>query len=104
MSDAPPGQLLTSPAIVAMNEGLGSLRASDADREQAVEALKAAFVQDRLAKAEFEAHLGRALASRTYAELAAVTAGIAAPAAAALTPGRGGSQRGAVPGFLLMDS
>jgi putative transcriptional regulator len=57
----------------------GSLRASDADREQAVEALKAAFVQDRPAKAEFEAHLGRALASRTYAELAAVTAGIAAP-------------------------
>jgi putative transcriptional regulator len=62
-----------------MSEGLGSLRASDADREQAVEALKAAFVRDRLAKAELEAHLGRALASRTYAELAAVTAGIAAP-------------------------
>ena len=41
--------------------------------------LKAAFVQDWLAKAEFEAHVGRALASRTYAELAAVTAGIAAP-------------------------
>jgi putative transcriptional regulator len=64
---------------VAINERLGSLRASDANREQAVEALKAAFVQDRLAKAEFEAHLSRALASRTYAELAAVTAGIAAP-------------------------
>ena len=62
-----------------MNEGRGGLRASDADRERAVEVLKAAFVQDRLAKAEFEAHVGRALASRTYAELAAVTAGIAAP-------------------------
>jgi len=61
-----------------MNEGRGGLRASDADRERAVEVLKAAFVQDRLAKAEFEAHVGRALASRTYAELAAVTAGIAA--------------------------
>jgi len=67
------------PAIVALAKGRGGLRASDADREQAVDVLKAAFVQDRLAKAEFEAHVGRALASRTYAELAAVTAGIAAP-------------------------
>jgi alpha-beta hydrolase superfamily lysophospholipase len=57
-----------------MDERHGSLRASDADREQAIEALKAAFVQNRLAKAEFEAHVGRALASRTYAELAAVAA------------------------------
>jgi len=64
---------------VAPEEGHGGLRASDADREQAVDVLKAAFMQDRLAKAEFEAHVGRALASRTYAELAAVTAGIAAP-------------------------
>lgn len=61
-----------------MEEGNGGLRASDADREQAVEVLKAAFVRDRLAKAEFEAQVGRALVSRTYAELAAVTAGIAA--------------------------
>ena len=64
---------------MALEEGRGGLRASDADREQAVEVLKAAFVQDWLAKAEFEAHVGRALASRTYAELAAVTADIAAP-------------------------
>ena len=63
---------------MALEEGHGGLRASDADREQAVEALKAAFVQDWLAKAEFETHVGRALASRTHAELAAVTAGIAA--------------------------
>ena len=54
------------------------MRASDADREQAVEVLKAAFVRDRLATAEFEAHVARALLSRTYAELAAVTAGVAA--------------------------
>jgi putative transcriptional regulator len=64
---------------VALEEGRGGLRASDADREQAVEVLKAAFVQDWLAKAEFETQVGRALASRTYAELAAVTAGAAAP-------------------------
>jgi Domain of unknown function (DUF1707) len=64
---------------MAMNEGHDSLRASDADREQAIEALKAAFAQNRLAKAEFEAHVGRALASRTYGELATVTANALAP-------------------------
>ena len=57
-------------------EGRGGLRASDADREEAIEALKAAFVRDRLARAEFEARVGQALASRTYAELAAATDGI----------------------------
>jgi len=72
---------------VAPNEGRGRLRASDADREQAVEVLKAAFVHDRLAKTEFEAHVGRALASRTYAELAAVTAGIPAPPSTVQPPG-----------------
>ena len=40
-----------------MEQGQGGLRASEADREQAVEALKAAFVQDWLAKAEFEARV-----------------------------------------------
>ena len=62
--------------MVAPEEGRGGLRASDADREQAIDVLKAAFVQDRLARAEFEARVGQALASRTYAELAAATSGI----------------------------
>lgn len=74
-----PRQLLTLLAIMAMNQGHGRLRASDADREQTIEVLKAAFVQNRLAKPEFEAHVGRALASRTYGELATVTANIPAP-------------------------
>jgi len=53
--------------------GRGLLRASHADREQVIEVLKAAFVQGRLARDEFEARIGQALASRTYAELAAAT-------------------------------
>jgi hypothetical protein len=56
--------------------GSGHLRASDADRERVVDTLKAAFVQGRLAKDEFAVRAGRALASRTYAELAALTADI----------------------------
>ena len=56
--------------------GYGHLRASHADRERVIGTLKAAFVQGRLTKDELDARIGQALASRTYAELAAVTAGI----------------------------
>ena len=55
------------------------LRAGHADREQAIEALKAAFVHGRLTKAEFDTlALGQALSARTCADLAALTADIAA--------------------------
>ncbi len=64
----------------------GRLRASQADREQVVEVLKTAFVQGRLTRDEFGGRVGRALASRTYAELTAVTAGIPAGPAAARPP------------------
>jgi Domain of unknown function (DUF1707) len=60
--------------IAAGAGGRGHLRASHADREQVVGALKAAFVQGRLTKDELDLRVGQALASRTYAELAALTA------------------------------
>jgi len=67
--------------------GRGHLRASHADREQAVDALKTAFVRGQLTKSEFDARISQALASRTYAELAVVTAIIPArPPAAGVTP------------------
>jgi Domain of unknown function (DUF1707) len=73
--------------------GRGGLRASDADREQVLDALKTAYVRGQLTKDQFDAGIGRALTSRTYAELAVVTAGIpAAPNGA--QPGRRG---GAMP-------
>jgi len=56
---------------VALEEGRGGLRASHADREQAIVMLKAAFAHEQLDKAEFETRAGQALASRSYAELAA---------------------------------
>ena len=66
--------------------GSDRLRAGHADREQAIEALKNAFVQGRLTRDELDARTGQALAARTYADLAALTADIppvpAAPAAA----------------------
>jgi hypothetical protein len=56
--------------------GRGHLRASDADREQVIEVLKAAFAQGQLAKDDFEPRIGQAFAARTYAELADVTVGL----------------------------
>jgi Domain of unknown function (DUF1707) len=70
--------------------GRGRLRAAHADRDRVVATLEAAFVQGRLDKDELDARVGQALASRTYAELAALTAdlpeGVAdVPAALAAT-------------------
>jgi hypothetical protein len=58
--------------------GRGGLRASHADREHVIEVLKDAFVQGRLDHGQLDARVGQALASRTYAELAALTADIPA--------------------------
>jgi Domain of unknown function (DUF1707) len=53
--------------------------ASDADREQVVEILTTGFVQGRLTIDELRLRAGLALASRTYAELAATIVDIPAP-------------------------
>jgi hypothetical protein len=66
--------------------GWSHLRASDADREQVAATLRAAFAQGRLAKDEFDARIGQALAARTYADLAAVTAGVGGGRAGAGPP------------------
>ena len=58
--------------------GHGGLRASHADRERVIDRLKTAFVQGRLDKDEFDRRVGRALGSRTCAELTAVTADLPA--------------------------
>jgi Domain of unknown function (DUF1707) len=54
--------------------GRGHLRASHADRDRVVATLKAAFVQGMLSKDEFDQRVGQTLSSRTYADLAALTA------------------------------
>ena len=56
--------------------GRGDLRASRADREQVIDRLKVAFVQGRLGKDEFDVRVSHVLASRTYADLAVLTADI----------------------------
>ena len=54
----------------------GQLRTSDAEREQAIDVLKAAFVQGLLSKSEFSRRVGLVIASRTFADLGALTADI----------------------------
>jgi len=56
----------------------GHLRASDSDRAQVIDNLKAAYVDGLVTKDEFDARVSQALASRTHAELALVTADLPA--------------------------
>jgi len=60
----------------AEGRGDGHLRASHADREHVIGTLKSAFVQGRLTEDELDARLDQVYASRTYTELAEVTADI----------------------------
>lgn len=64
--------------LTAAGAADGGLRASHADRDQVLEVLKAGFVQGRLTKDEFDARVSQTFASRTYAELAVLTADIPA--------------------------
>ena len=66
----------------------GRRRVSYADRDQMIDALKAAFVQGRLTKDEFDARIGQTFTARTYAELAAITADLPAGLGAAQPPGK----------------
>ena len=72
--------------LAAAAASRGRLRVSHADREQAIGTLKAAFVQGMLAKDEFDLRVSQAFASRTYAELAAVTADLPVKPTAAQPP------------------
>lgn len=87
---------MTTPA-----SGHGHLRTSRADRERVIGLLKAAYVYGLVTKDEFDERVGQTFASRTYAELAVVTADLPAglpalppvpartPAAAETAPGEG---------------
>ena len=80
--------MVTGPGdeLAASAAGRERLRASHADREQVIDILKVAFVQGMLAKDEFDLRVSQAFASRTYAELAAVTADLPAKPTSAQPP------------------
>jgi hypothetical protein len=72
---------------MAAGGGHGRLRASHADREHAIETLKAAYVHGLVTKDEFDARVSQTFASRTNSDLALITADIPAGLAAAPPPG-----------------
>jgi hypothetical protein len=55
-----------------------SMRASSADRERAVDVLKAGFAEGRLTQDEYNDRMGRAYSARTYGELMALTSDLPA--------------------------
>jgi DUF1707 SHOCT-like domain/Domain of unknown function (DUF4190) len=65
--------MATAPGSGTAGNGHGWLRASNADRERAVDVLKAAFAEGRLTKDEFDERVGGVHVARTYAELGALT-------------------------------
>src|SRR5262249_6720667 len=65
-------------AMSGRRAGRGRMSVSRLDRERAIAVLKAAFVQGRLTKDEFDLRVGQALAAGAVAELAALTADIPA--------------------------
>src|SRR5690242_2800726 len=67
VATGPAGQTAAAP------DDYGRMRTSHADREQAIDTLKAAYVQGRLTKGELDERLSRALVPLTHAELAALT-------------------------------
>ena len=79
--------------LAASAAGRGHLRASHADRDHVVDFLKAAFVQGRLTREELEERAGQAYASRTYGELAKLTADLPHGPIAAPPPRRAAPAR-----------
>jgi hypothetical protein len=67
------------------------MRASDADRDRAIDVLAEAFAEGRLSADEHGARVEQVYAARTYAELATVSADLpAGPLASPPPPGSGG--------------
>ena len=69
---------VSGPHALSPPQPPGRLMASDADREQVVDMLKAEFARGRLTKEELDLRVGQAFAARTYADLAALTADLPA--------------------------
>jgi Domain of unknown function (DUF1707) len=77
---------VTTGPVDPVAAGHGRFRASDADRERAIETLKVAFAQGRLTRDDLDQRAGRAWLARTYAELAGATANIPARSRPARRP------------------
>jgi hypothetical protein len=78
-------QARVSPAMMSPGMAAG-MRAAAADRERAVDVLKAGFTEGRLTQEEYNHRMGQAYTAKTYGELAALTADLPAGAMPAAWP------------------
>lgn len=87
-----PGSTLPAPALPPSH-----WLASNADRERAVDVLRAGFTEGRLTREELDERVARVYEARTYGELGALVAdlpaGVAPPRAQPMTPQPGSSVR-----------
>ncbi len=83
----------------------GSLRASDAERDQVVDRLHKAATEGRIASDELEQRVSTALKARTYDELEATVADLPAPGSRGSAPRpRGSVQRRRSAGSLVLSA
>ncbi len=71
--------MVFDPHWVTPPAGHGRMRASNADREGAIEILKSGFAEGRLTQEEYGERVGLAYAARTYDDLSAITSDLPAP-------------------------
>jgi hypothetical protein len=76
----------SEPGHGLLPRGYANMRASTADRERAVDVLKAAFAEGRLTQEECEQRAGQAFSARTYSELGVLTADLPAGPLGMLIP------------------
>jgi Domain of unknown function (DUF1707) len=86
--------MATGPGDELVTAGSGCQPVPNTDRERAIDTLKAAFVQGRLAKGEFDMRVGQALASQTHVELTVLTADLPAERTASESLKRASHQDG----------
>lgn len=77
--------------------GFGHMRASDAERERAVDVLKAAFTEGRLTQDEYADRVGQVHGSKTYGDLAVLTHDLPIGPFGTLPPPPGPAYPGLVP-------
>ena len=83
----PPGGFQVPAAGYQAQARMGlAMRAASADRERAVDVLKAGFTEGRLTQDEYNERISQAYAAKTYGELAAITADLPAGALPAVFP------------------
>jgi hypothetical protein len=72
--DPTANSMFSRPGVNGAIAGPSGMLAANADRERAIDVLRAGYAESRLTKAEYDDRVARVYAARTYGELGALTA------------------------------